>query len=85
MKHGKGADSLSALAVNPRNREASARRREKLLAAFLSLGEDTCADLLELVESIAFNAGDARIERDDARDIIRQVYTAAGWAESSSG
>ena len=51
----------------------------KLLAAFDALPEDTRADLLELAESIAFNAGDARFERDDARDIIRIMYATAGW------
>jgi hypothetical protein len=85
MKPGRGADRPSVLAMNPRNREASAARRIKLLAAFSSLDENTQADLLELTEEIAFHAGDARMERDDARDIIRQVYKIAGWEEEYRG
>jgi hypothetical protein len=79
MNPGKGADWTSVLAINPRNREASAARRVKLLAAFEALDEDTRADLLELTEEIALNAGDARLERDDTRDIIRRMYALAGW------
>jgi hypothetical protein len=85
MRAGKGADRPSALALNPRNREASIARRVKLLAAFDSLDEDTRADLLEAVESLVFNAGlSVSLERDAARDIIRQLYQAAGWEEGPS-
>jgi hypothetical protein len=83
MRHGKGADRPSALAMNPRNREASAARREQLLAAFLSLDENVQADLLEAVESLVLNAGiSVSLERDRAREIIRQVYAVAGWEAS---
>ena len=86
MKPSKGADRPSLLAMNPRNREASAARRIKLLAAFLSLDEDTQADLLEAAETIAFRAqGGVDFERDRAREIIRQVYAIAGWKKSCSG
>lgn len=80
MRPSKGAGRPSLLALNPRNREMSAARRTRLLAAFLTLDEDTQADLLEAVESLVFNAGlSVSLERDDARAIIRQVYRAAGW------
>lgn len=79
MKPSKGAYRPSLLALNPHNPEASAARRVKLLAAFGSLDEDTQADLLELTESIAFNAGCASLERGDARDIMRRIYAIAGW------
>jgi hypothetical protein len=67
--------------MNPRNREASAARRVKLLAAFNGLDEDTRADLLELAETIAFAAGDAYMERSDLRDMYRELFAAAGWAQ----
>jgi hypothetical protein len=79
MKPSAGASRPSCLAMNPRNREASAARRTRLLAAFSALDEDTRADLLEAVETIAFRAGGTDLERDDARDIMRQMYAAAGW------
>jgi hypothetical protein len=86
MKPSAGAGRPSLLALNPRNREASAARREKLLAAFVSLPEDTQADLLEAVETIAFRAQDGvDFERDNARDIMRQVYQVAGWTEEYRG
>jgi hypothetical protein len=85
MRPSKGASRPSVLAINPRNRELSAARRVKLLAAFDSLDEDTRADLLELAEDFAFLAGDRRMERDDARQIIRQLYAAAGWEEEYHG
>jgi hypothetical protein len=53
MRPSKGAGRPSLLAMNPRNREASAARRTKLLAAFDALDEDTRADLLEAVETMA--------------------------------
>ena len=79
MRASKGASRPSALAIQPGNRELSIARRKRLLAAFGALDEDTRADLLELAEQIAFNAGDARMQRDDARDIIRELYRKAGW------
>lgn len=79
MRPGRGAGSPSCLALNPRNREASAGRRVKLLAAFDSLPEDDRADLLELVESmVGRGAGDAGVMLE-ARRLVHQVYTAAGW------
>ena len=80
MKPGEGADRPSVLAINPRNREASAARRVKLLAAFGSLSEDDRADLLEAVESITHLAhGGTGTERDEARRVIHLMYVAAGW------
>lgn len=78
MHHGKGADQPSVLALNPHNREASAARREKLLAAFDGLDVNTRADLLELVEAWVTAQPIDQAKRD-ARAIIRQVYEAAGW------
>jgi hypothetical protein len=84
MKPSKGADRPSLLALNPRNREASAGRRAKLLAAFDSLDEDTRADLLETAETIAFRAENgADAESRDVRDILRRMYAAAGWDENT--
>jgi hypothetical protein len=83
MKPSADAGRPSLLAINPRNREASATRRVKLLAAFGSLDEDTRADLLEAIETIAGRAGGADSVRDQARRILVQVYTAAGWAGRS--
>lgn len=80
MKPSKDAARPSALAINPHNREASARRRVKLLAAFDSLPEDTRADLLEAVESLVGTAQTGvNLYRDDALEVIQQVYAAAGW------
>jgi hypothetical protein len=80
MRASRGADRPSLLALNPRNPELSADRRTKLLAAFRSLDEDTQADLLELVETIAFRRSPGvDNERSDARDIMRQVHQLAGW------
>jgi len=86
MKPSKSANRLSALAINPRNREASATRRAKLLTAFESLDEDTRADLLEAVETMASRLTPGLgldSERDDARRIIKQVYEIAGWEAQS--
>jgi hypothetical protein len=82
MRHGKGADRPSCLAMNPGNREASAARRTRLLAAFDALPEDTRADLLELVETVAFAAGEASLERSDLRDLTRRMYASAGFESS---
>jgi hypothetical protein len=79
MKPSAGASRPSCLAMNPRNPELSAARRTRLLTAFESLDEDTRADLLEAAETWAFRAGGTDLERDDARDIMRQMYAAAGW------
>ena len=76
---GRDAGRPSSLAMNPRNREASADRRAKLLAAFRALDDTTQADLLEAVESLASRASGVDIERDEARTIIHQVYGLAGW------
>jgi hypothetical protein len=79
MKPSRDAGRPSCLAMNPNNREASAARRVKLLKAFDSLDENIRADLLEDIESLVFKAGiSISVERDDARDIIEQVYKAAG-------
>lgn len=82
MGPGRGAGRASCLALNPDNLAASARRRTRLLAAFDGQDVNTRADLLELAETIAFAAGDARMERDDLRDLVRQVYQAAGWDDT---
>jgi hypothetical protein len=80
MKPSRGSDRPSLLALNPRNREASAARRVKLLAAFNSMDEDTMADLLEAAETIVFRAENgADAESREARGILRQIYTAAGF------
>jgi hypothetical protein len=72
------------LAINPRNREASAARRVKLLATFDSLDENTRADLLEAVETMAFRGtSGADAESTEARGILRRVYTAAGFESRS--
>jgi hypothetical protein len=82
MRPAADAGRPSCLAANPRNREASAARRERLLAAFDSLDVNTRADLLEAVESLAGAAGSGvNPIRDEARRIIAQVYVAAGWRE----
>jgi hypothetical protein len=78
MKPSKNASRASCLVMNPRNREASAARREKLLAAFESLPEDTRADLLELVETWV-STGSSDPEKIQPRAIIRQMYAIAGW------
>ena len=84
MKPSKGADRPSLLALNPRNREASAERRVRLLAAFDSLDEDARADLLEAAETIAFRAENgADAQSRGVRDILRRMYAAAGWAEDT--
>jgi hypothetical protein len=83
MRASKGAGRPSLLALNPRNREASAARRARLLAAFDSLDEDTRADLLEAVETISFRAENgADAESAEARGVMRQVYAAAGFEVS---
>jgi hypothetical protein len=80
MRPSKGADRPSVLAVNPNNREASAARRARLIAAFDSLDEDTRADLLEAIETIAFRATSAvDAESTEARGILRRIYAAAGF------
>jgi hypothetical protein len=80
MRPSEGADRPSLLALNPNNREASAARRVKLLAAFNSLDEDARADLLEAIETIAFRAtSPANIESREARAIMRQMYALAGF------
>lgn len=79
MRHSKGADRPSCLVMNPRNREASAARRVKLLAAFDSLDCNVRADLLELIEQISQNAGERLEERREARGIIKRIYEIAGW------
>jgi hypothetical protein len=80
MRASKGAGRPSLLALNPNNLEASAARRERLLAAFDSLDPDTRADLLEAVETIAFRArGGVDFESSDARGILRQAWAAAGF------
>jgi len=79
MKPSADAGRPSCLAMNPNNLRASAARREKLLAAFLGLDEDTQADLLEATETMVFRAGGVDSERDEARRIVRQMHAAAGW------
>lgn len=82
MKPSRDADRPSCLAMNPNNRAATAVRRTKLLEVFLALDEDTQADLLEAVETMAHRASGVDPERDEARRIIRQMYEAAGWEGS---
>lgn len=82
MKPSADAGRLSSLAVNPRNREASAARRTRLLAAFESLDEDTRADLLEAVESMA-SRPNGGIPGHEARRILSLMYAAAGWEKRS--
>lgn len=85
MRPSKGAGRPSLLALNPHNLEASTARRTRLLAAFDSLDEDTRADLLEAVETMVHRAsGGVDSERDAARDVIRQAYAVAGWAQAST-
>lgn len=80
MQPSKNASRPSVLAVNPLNREASIRRRLRLLNAFLSLDEDAQADLLEAVDTIVHRASaSVDNERDEARAIFRRVYELAGW------
>jgi hypothetical protein len=77
MKPSKSAGRPSVLAINPRNLEASAARRARLLAAFNALDEDTRADLLEVAESWAFRAtAAANTESYEARGIFRQMHAA---------
>lgn len=84
MKPSADAGRPSCLAMNPRNREASAARRTRLLAAFLSLDEDAQADLLEAAEGWVFRATpDTSSERHRAREIIRRVYALAGWGDGT--
>ncbi len=83
MKPSKDAARASCLAINPDNLKASAARRTKLLAAFLALDENTQADLLEAVETMAHRASGVDPERDEALRIIRQMYVAAGWEGTS--
>lgn len=78
MGPSKDAGRPSALAMNPRNREASAARRAKLLAAFDSLDENTRADLLETVETLVSTCR-MTTYLSDAQAVIRQIYAAAGW------
>lgn len=82
MKPSAGASRPSLLAINPHNREASAARRTKLLAAFDSLDEDTRADLLEATESMAGRPMGG-IPGHEARRILSLMYAAAGWEEQS--
>jgi hypothetical protein len=82
MKPSKNAGRPSLLALNPRNREASASRRTLLLAAFNALPEDDRADLLEAAETLASRVSPGLgldEERDEARRVIHLVYAAAGW------
>jgi hypothetical protein len=82
MGPSKGAGRPSLLVLNPRNPEASAERRALLLAAFDSLDEDARADLLEAVETMVSRASSGVDQyRDEARDVIRRVYDAAGWGD----
>ena len=74
---GKHAAQPSALAMNPRNREASAARRARLLAAFDALPADTRADLIEAAETTAFTGYRDR-ETDDIRGIFGQLFALAG-------
>lgn len=85
MRGSAGSARPSVLAMNPNNVAASAARRERLLAAFLTLDEDTQADLLEAVETMAHRfSGGVDFERDRAREIVSQVYAAAGWPTHAS-
>jgi hypothetical protein len=79
MGPGPRAGQASCLAVEPDNRELSAARRALLLTAFRALDVNDQANLLELAESIAFNHGEARLERDDLRDYFRALFRLAGW------
>lgn len=80
MRAARGASRPSCLTMNPDNLAASAFRRVKLLVAFNSLDEDTQADLLEAVETIAFRrSASVDFERDEAREIIQRMYAIAGW------
>lgn len=79
MRHSRGADRPSCLAMNPRNREASAARRVELLAAFDALPEDDRADLLELVESWA-STGFIDPDKREAGRLLNRLYVACGWA-----
>jgi hypothetical protein len=76
------ADALraSCLAVNPGNVQASVARRERLLAAFHGLTEDTRADLIEAIESIVFRAPcvSTDFQAVQARKILRRMYADAG-------
>ena len=83
MKPSRDAGRPSCLAMNPNNLQASAARRTKLLAVFLGLDEDTQADLLEAVETMAFRASGVDPERDEALRIVRQMHAAAGWESRS--
>ena len=80
MGPSKGASQPAVLALNPHNREASAARRAKLLAAFDSLDVNARADLLETAEHWA-TTGFADPDKTEARGIFRQMYAAAGWEQ----
>lgn len=67
----------SELVMNPHNDQAATRRRAKLLAAFDSLAPDQRADLLELVEAMAFS-GTWESWKQGGRDLMRQLYAIAG-------
>jgi hypothetical protein len=86
MKPSAGAGRPSCLAVNPRNREASAARRVKLLAAFDALDEDTRADFLEAAETMALSSTPGGVDnvRAHARTILRRLYAAAGWDQAGT-
>jgi hypothetical protein len=75
----------SCLVMNPRNREASAARREQLLAAFLALDVNDQADLLEAAESLAFAAAPGTSPYHGTRGkvcrAIGKMYAAAGWEQ----
>ena len=84
MRAGKGASRPSVLVINPRNEEASAARRVRLLAAFNALPEDDRADLLEAAETMVSRASaDVDSERDEVRVLFRRIYVVAGWEEAS--
>lgn len=84
MQPSKDAGRPSCLVMNPRNAEASAARREQLLAAFASLDVNDQAGLLELAETWAFRAtSGANTESFAARGLFRRMYAAAGWEEAT--
>jgi len=86
MKPSRDAGRLSALAVNPNNRQASAARRTKLLAAFLGIDEDTWSNLMEATETMAFRLPSGvglDSERAEALRIVRQMHEAAGLVSRS--
>jgi hypothetical protein len=86
MRASAAASRPSVLALNPRNREASAARRSKLLTAFNNLDEDARADLLEAAESMAWRLTPGLgldTERDEARTILGRMYYLAGWSATA--